>query len=142
MTFADKTERDVNAAIAQDLKFYSRRRWPMANDKFRKSRLASLLNVTERRIKSLWEADERAVIREHEAEAVRRLIGQEEANRNDFQALQARIARLEAALLTSDPDFHHDQVAGLRQAANSGRGGNVSSAAGRNRDARLRGEAE
>jgi hypothetical protein len=131
MTFADKTERDVNAAIAQDLKFYSRRRWPMANDKFRKSRLASLLNVTERRIKSLWEADERAVIREHEAEAVRRLIGQEEANRNDFAALQSRVARLEAALATVDPDFFDHQMAGYREALHAGRGGNVSGAAGR-----------
>jgi hypothetical protein len=46
----------------------------------------------------------------------------EEANRNDFQALQARVAALEAALLASDEDFHQPQMAGLRRAAFGGRG--------------------
>ena len=109
-------EDKVNAAISHDLRVYARRRWPLANDKYRKDRLATLLKVTTRRIKSLYEGEQSAVIREHEAEAVRQLLGQEEANRNDFQALQARIARLEAALFTQDEEFHHQQVAALREA--------------------------
>jgi hypothetical protein len=140
----DKTEFSVNAAIAQDLRIYARRRWPLANDKFRKDRLAHLLNVSARRIKSLWEAEDTAVIRQQEAEAVRRLIGQqkiEEANRETFQALQARIARLEAALFAQDEEFHQPQMAALRGAVGSGRGGNVASPVGQ--DGRLEtGEAE
>lgn len=101
-------EDKVNADISNDLRVYARRRWPLANDKFRKARLATLLNVSARRIKSLYEGEQTAVIREREAEAVRQLVGQEEANRDDFQALQARIARLEAALFAQDADSHHE----------------------------------
>jgi hypothetical protein len=114
-------EDKVNAAISHDLRVYARRRWPLANDKYRKDRLATLLKLTARRIKSLYEGEQSAVIREHEAEAVRQLIGHEEANRNDLQDLQARIARLEAALLSQDEDFHRDQMDALRKAAGGGR---------------------
>jgi hypothetical protein len=110
-------EDKVNAAISHDLRVYARRRWPLANDKYRKDRLATLLQVSARRIKSLWEGEDSAVIREHEAEAVRRLVGQAEANRDDLQDLAQRIARLEAALLQSDEAFHSDQVDALRKAA-------------------------
>lgn len=127
MGFQDKPEpAEVSAAIAQELRTFARQKWPLANDKYRKGRLADLLNLTHRRVKSLWEADRNAVIREHEAEAIRRLVGQEEANRDDFKALQARIARLEAALFAQDEEFHHEQMAALRQAADGRRGGNVS----------------
>lgn len=118
-------EDKLNAAIAQDLRVYARRRWPLENDKYRKHRLADLLGVTERRIKSLWEAEDTAVVRQHEAEAVRKLVGHQEiaeANRNDIQALQARISRLEAALLAQDAEFHSAQVAGFRQSVGFGRG--------------------
>lgn len=110
-------EDKVNAAISHDLRVYARRRWPLANDKYRKDRLATLLEVSARRIKSLWEGEASAVIREHEAEAVRRLIGQAEANTNDLQDLATRIARLEAALLHGDEDFNRYQVDALRKAA-------------------------
>ena len=117
-------EDKVNAAIATDLRVYARRRWPLANDKYRKHRLADLLGVSARRVKSLWEAEETAVVREHEAEAVRKLVGQqeaEEANLNDIRALQARIARLEAALFSQDEAFHSAQMDALRDAAHFGR---------------------
>lgn len=127
-------DKDMNAILADDLRVYARQRWPLANDKYRKDRLATLLRVSSRRIKSLWEGEQSAVIRQSEAEAVRRLLGQkqiEEANRDDFQALQARIARLEAALFASDEEFHHEAMAGLRAAAGGGRGGYVAGPSGR-----------
>lgn len=114
-------EDKVNAAVSHDLRVYARRRWPLANDKFRKDRLADLLKLSARRIKSLYEGEASAVIREHEAEAVRRLVGQAEANRNDLQDLSSRIARLEAALLHQDEDFFRDQVDGIREATRSRR---------------------
>lgn len=123
-------DKDMNAILADDLRVYARQRWPLANDKYRKARLATLLQVSARRIKSLWEGEQSAVIRQSEAEAVRRLLGQkqvEEANRGDFQALQARIARLEAALFSGDEEFHHPQMAALRAAADGGRGDYVAS---------------
>ena len=123
-------EDKVNAAISHDLRVYARRRWPLANDKFRKDRLATLLRMTGRRIKSLYEGEQSAVIREHEAEAVRQLIGQEEANRNAFQDLQGRIARLEAALFAQDEAFHHEQMVAFRFAAGDGRGGHVAGGPG------------
>ncbi len=110
-------EDKVNAAISHDLRVYARRRWPLANDKFRKDRLADLLKLSARRIKSLYEGESTAVIREHEAEAVRRLLGRAEANRNDLQDLAERIARLEAALLHGDEDFNRYQVDALRKAS-------------------------
>lgn len=117
-------EDKVNAAIASDLRVYARRRWPLENDKYRKHRLASLLGFSARRIKSLWEAEQTAVIRQHEAEAVRKLLGQQEiaeANRNDIQALQDRIARLEAAITAQDEEFGRAQMAGYREAVGLGR---------------------
>lgn len=119
---------DMNAVIAQGLRVYARRRWPLENDKFRKLRLADLLGISARRIKSLYEAEQTAVIREHEADAVRRLLGQqkiEEANRAELEALKGRIARLEAALVQSDEEFHREQMAGYRQAAGDRRGSNA-----------------
>lgn len=121
-------EDKVNAVIAQDLRVYARRRWPLENDKYRKLRLADLLGISARRIKSLYEAEQTAVIREHEAEAVRRLLGQqkiEEANRAELEALKGRIARLEAALVQGDEEYHHVQMAAYREAADPRRGKNA-----------------
>jgi hypothetical protein len=123
--FSDKTERrEMNAALACDLKIYARRRWPLTTDEWRWTRLANLIGVKPRRMKSLYQGEPTAVVRQHEAEALAKLIRNremEEANRHDFQALQARIARLEAALLTQDEEFHQPQMAALRQAADGRR---------------------
>ena len=134
MGIEDNAERrEVSAAVSNELKLYARQRWPLANDKFRKGRLAHIIGVTDRRIKSLWEGDPAAVLREHEAAAIRKLRKQrqvEEDNRNDFQALQARLARLEAAFAAVDPEFFYEQMAALRVANDAGRGDHVTSSAG------------
>lgn len=126
---SDNSERqEVNAALAADLKVFARTKWPLSTDEWRMGRLAHMIGVGTRRMKSLYQGEATAVLRQHEAEAIGKLLNQrqiEEANRDDFQALQARIARLEAALFESDEEFHHDQMVGLRQVANSGRGPNV-----------------
>ena len=118
----------MNAALAADLKVFARQKWPLSTDEWRMSRLAHMIGVGTRRMKSLYQGEATAVLRQHEAEAIGKLLKQrqiEGANRDDFQALQARIARLEAALFQSDEEFHHDQMAGLRQVANAGRSPNV-----------------
>lgn len=138
MGIEDNSERhEVSVAVSNDLRVYARMRWPLANDKFRKSRLEVLLGVSSRRIKSLWEGDQNAVLREREAIAIRKLIDGkkqrqiEEATRNDFQALQARIARLEAALLQRDPRPHSEQVAAHHEANYGRRRGDVAGPARR-----------
>lgn len=134
MGIEDNAERrEVSAAVSNELKLYARQRWPLANDKFRKGRLAHIIGVTDRRIKSLWEGDPAAVLREHEATAIRKLQGArkiEEANRVEFQALQARLARLEAAFAAVDPEFFHEQMAALRVSTDAGRGDYVAGSAG------------
>jgi hypothetical protein len=128
-----KTETTVTAAaIGNELRAYSRQRWPLANDKHRKSRLADLLEMSHRRIKSFWEGEETAVPKPYEISRVERLTGKkilaaaaDGENRDDFMALQARVARLEAALAAVDEDFFDPQVAAYREALHGGRGSNV-----------------
>lgn len=121
----------MHSAIANDLRLYARKRWPMANDKFRKGRLATLLEVSERRIRSLWNGEETAVLRQGEVERIRKLVGQEqleERNRVAFQELQSRVERLEALLAANMAASDHGPVATQGQGNNRGRGEHVSSA--------------
>lgn len=114
------------------LRDYAGTRWPTLNHKGRMSRLAGVLGFGHRRVRSLYQNEPGVSVRADEMariEGLRRQRQIEEANRDDFQALQARIARLEAALFASDAEFHHEQMAGLRKAADSGRGEDESDAA-------------
>lgn len=66
------THQDVSAA----LRAYSRKRWPLAADKFRKERLAQLLNISSRRVRSLWQAEATAALdNEDEISRIERLTG-------------------------------------------------------------------
>jgi hypothetical protein len=86
-------------AIASDLRTYAVKRWPTANHKFRKSRLANLLGFSERRVRSFWEA-KAASPRDDEVDAIKALIGaeEEEANAEAYRAMEARFAAMEAEL--------------------------------------------
>jgi len=100
------------------LRDYAVHRWPSLNHKGRIARLAGHLQMGHRRIRSLYQNEFGVRVRADEMAAIEALRQSkiEEANRNDLQDLQARIARLEAALFASDEEFHHDQVEGLREA--------------------------
>lgn len=123
---SDNLERqEVNAALAADLKVFARQKWPLSTDEWRMSRLAHMIGVGTRRMKSLYQGEATAVLRHHEAEAINRLLKQrqiEEGTRDDIAALQDRIARLEAALLPQDEDFNSVQMEGYRQSVAIGRG--------------------
>ncbi len=84
------------------------------------SRLATILNWGHRRVRTVYQNEPGGRLRADEMAAIEALA--EEADRNEFQDLQARIARLEAALFQSDEDFHQPQMAGFRQAVDDGRG--------------------
>lgn len=98
------------------LRDYAGHRWPSLNHKGRMSRLAGHLKMGHRRIRSLYQNEMGVSVRADEMAAIQSLQQRqiEEANRNDLQDLQARIARLEAALFQSDEEFHHEQMAALR----------------------------
>lgn len=97
----DKPEpREVTAAVATDLRIYAGRRWPTMNHKWRKARLASLLGMNERRVKSIYEAEETARLRVDEEARIKALIGQKEeadADADAYRTLEARFMAMEAA---------------------------------------------
>lgn len=98
MSFSPKNEpHKVTTAVATDLRIYAGRRWPTMNHKWRKARLASLLGMNERRVKSIYEAEETARLRVDEEARIKALIGaKEEADVVADKALAARISDLEA----------------------------------------------
>lgn len=102
MAFSPKNEpHKVTTAVATDLRIYAGRRWPTMNHKWRKARLASLLGMNERRVKSIYEAEETARLRVDEEARIKALIGQEEeANAAADSALAKRIADLETQVAT------------------------------------------
>lgn len=129
----------TTASISTDLRVYATKRWPLDKDERRKERLASLLNMTKRRVRSLWENEPTARPRGEEIERIEALVRVEqeqieEANRDAFAALQERIARLEAVVLalTAEPD--HDALAGAGTGTDRGRRGDVAGAAERGRE--------
>lgn len=126
-----KVEREVTAALAEDLRVYAVKRWPTMNHEWRKERLASILGMRVRRVRSFWDGEETLSPRQSEVDAITALIGAEEreieeANRDAFAALQTRIARLEAIILAQEAHPHHGPMAGKSQRHLHRRRGDVS----------------
>lgn len=114
----------MNAAAQIDLRMFAAEEWPLVNHKGRLRNLARLLpKWTERRVRAVYNAEQGVSLRAEERADIEALI--QEENRNEFQALEARLARLEAALFHTDAEFHHEQLAAIRAAADGRRGGNV-----------------
>lgn len=112
----------TTATLSTDLRVYATKRWPLDKDERRKERLAALLNMTKRRVRSFWENEPTAVPRGEEIDRIKTLIGVEEsnieeANRDAFAALQERIARLEAIVLAYETAQDNQAVAGKGQGA-------------------------
>lgn len=120
-------------AISDGLKTYSARRWPTANAKFRKARLADLLGFTERRVRSFWEKTA-ASPRDDEIDAINALIGQAEDAHAADEALSARLADLEAQVAFLVAALARDEMA----AAGASTGGPFASSADRRKGAQGR----
>lgn len=120
-----KVEREVTAALADDLRTYAVKRWPTMNHEWRKAKLASLLGMKVRRVRSYWDAEETLSPRQSEVDAIAELIGSqsniEEANRDAFAALQERIARLEGIVLAFEAAQNHQAMAGEGNGSVGGR---------------------
>lgn len=120
----------VVAAARTDLRDFAAREWPRLNHKGRLAKLCRLLpSWTNRRVRAVYNAEQGVSLRADEQADIERLTPMDEANRDTFQALQARIARLEAALFAQDPEFHQPQMAALRGVVDDGRGDHVAGAA-------------
>ncbi len=114
----------MSAAAQIDLRLFAAEEWPLINHKGRLRNLAKLLpNWSERRVRAVYNAESGVSLRAEEQADINALI--EEENRNEFQALENRLARLEAALFHTDEAFHHEQVAAFRASADGRRGSNV-----------------
>lgn len=109
--------RDMTAAVANDLRIYAGQRWPTMNHKWRKAKLAYLLGMNERRVKSLYEAETTARLREDEAARIEALIGaeRETANAEADRALAERIAELEAQVAFLVEALARDEMAARRK---------------------------
>jgi hypothetical protein len=117
-TSAEK-DRAVTAARIE-LRMYAAEEWPMLNHKGRLRELARKLpEWTARRVRAVYNAEQGVSLRAGERADIEALI--EEENRDAFQTLQARIARLEAALFSQDEEFHQPQMAAFRGAADGRR---------------------
>jgi len=111
-----KTERDdMSATASAMLRDYAADRWPTLNHKGRMSRLAYKLQWTFRRVRSIYQNEDRARLRADELAAIQQLKAEEAAH--EQRTLEARIASIEALLFGSDPDFHSEQVAAFRSQA-------------------------
>lgn len=119
----------MTAVLADDLRAFAGRKWPTMNHKWRKARLASLLGLSERRIKSIYEAEQTARLRADEKAKITALIGQKEeadAHAEADRALAERLAELEAQVA-----FLVSALAREAMASPSGQaGGTVRTAAG------------
>lgn len=110
-------------AISHDLKVFARQRWPLANDKYRKDRLAGLLGFTKRRIRSFYEGEETAVPRTRETDAIERLIGKRigadaelEEAQHEYRNLAQLASSLQALLYGPHASFYRPQVDAIRAA--------------------------
>lgn len=117
----------MTAALANDLRTYAVKRWPTMNHEWRKAKLASMLNMKVRRVRSYWDAEENMSPRLDEVEAIKALIKSKEAAHDADEALAKRIADLEAqvailaatiageALASSGPKTHQSRNGGTGQ---------------------------
>jgi len=87
------SERDMSSTAQFALREYAGNRWPTLNHKGRIARLAGHLGFGHRRLRSLYQNEPGVRLRADEMAAIEGLqhTKLDEANRNDFQALQARI---------------------------------------------------
>jgi hypothetical protein len=126
MEIRSSKRNEVMSATAQTMmREYAAVRWPTMNHKGRIARLAGVLGFGHRRTRSLYQNEMGVSLRADELAAIAALRRGDEENRNDFQDLQSRVARLEAALAAVDEDFFDPQMAAYREALHGGRGSNV-----------------
>lgn len=131
---SSRERNDMSASAQLILRDYAGARWPTLNHKGRMARLASVLGLGHRRVRSIYQNEGGVSLRADEMAAITSLkkpaAAADEENRNAFVALQARVARLEAALAAVDEAFFDPQMAALRASADGRRRDDEPGAAG------------
>lgn len=104
---------ELTAALSAELKTFARQKWPLTTDEWRKDKLASMLRMGRRRVKSLYEGERSARPRFEEVEKIKALIGQGRPHDDarEDRALAARIAALEAQLAEVRALLAQDELA-------------------------------
>lgn len=115
------SESNMSATAYATLRNYAANRWPDQNHKGRMRELSRKLGFGARRVRSLYQNEPGVSLRADEMERIEALSAADQENIDDFAALQARVAALEAALFAQDETFHREQMAGYRQALHVGR---------------------
>lgn len=114
MGIQDKRKaRGMAADLSTDLRIYAVQKWPTMNHKWRKAKLASMLGMNARRMKSLYEAENTARLRADEETKIIALLGQKQQVNNEAsdRALAQRVAELEAQLADVVAALARDQMA-------------------------------
>lgn len=122
MDFLPKDRSEVSASAQLLLRDYAGHRWPTGNHKFRMTRLASVLGLSFRRTRAIYQGDPAVRLRADEMQRIEALRGEQEASnvrdsQAEYRALEARIASLEALFAAGDEEHGRPHLDALRSLA-------------------------
>lgn len=112
----------IMSDVAFALRDFAGREWPALNHKGRMVQLARRLGLGHRRVRSIYQNEPGVALRADEAAAIAALRQEQRQTDDEYQALEARLARLEAYLRLQDETFHSSQVEGIRAGIDQGLG--------------------
>jgi hypothetical protein len=124
LEFPSREREEMSASAQTMLREYAGHRWPTMNHKGRIARLADVLGLRHRRVRSIYQNEGGVSLRADEMAAItalKKTAAADEENRDAFMALQVRVARLEAALAHVDEAFFDPQMAPYREALHGAR---------------------
>ena len=117
-TSANKKERDMSAAAQIDLRDFAAIQWPKLNHKGRLRELTRRLpEWTARRVRAVYNNESGVALRAGERADIAEITGEADAVRRsqeNYRALEARLASLEALYARFDPELVGQHVAGAR----------------------------
>lgn len=134
MEISSSKDRDMNAAAQTNLRTYAAFRWPELNHKGRLRHLVRLLHTwTARRVRAVYNGEAGVSLRADERVDIAEITGEADAVRRsqeNYRALEARLAALEALYSRFDPELVGEYVAGARAFARGEIGSPVSRGSG------------
>lgn len=127
---SSRERNDMSASAQFILRDYAGARWPTLNHKGRMARLAGVLGLGHRRVRSIYQNEEGVSLRADEMAAIAALRREKaddavRSSQAEYRALEARIAALEELFRAGDEEHHRPQLDALWDAAR-GQGGGLS----------------
>jgi len=118
-TSASKDRDMINAAAQTDLRDFAAIKWPLLNHKGRLRELTRLLTRwTARRVRAVYNHESGVALRAEERADIAELTGEADAVRRsqeEYRALEARIAALEAYFRAGDTEHGGPHMDALRE---------------------------